>query len=261
MTFRKLPEPLLASPVLVTLETGSNGSGFLLDLDGVMFLLTAKHVLFNDSNKLRAKRSRLICQTRIADDSETKEFATEFNDKNVFSSDKYDIAAIEIGRLQNGKLHCTKGTRVEIENKLNTTGMYLKNTTQLEDVFIGNDVYVFGYHTSIGLKRLLQFDYTKPLVRKGIVSGIYLQKGNIIIDCPVFNGNSGGPVIIGHLIGNGDIEYKIIGIVSQQIPYKEKWINPVNKITNIHYYNSGYSVVIGVNLIFEMLRENGFHIE
>jgi len=257
---RIIPEELLACPIWVTFENGSSGTGVLFDIGEVMFLVTAKHVLYEDG-KLRGDSCRLICQTRVSEDDNMKIFRTEFNDKNVFFDQKKDIAFIEIGRHVDGKLHCTKGTKVEKENKLNTTGMYLSHCNLIEDAYVGNDVYVFGYPTSIGLKRLPQFEYTKPLVRKGIISGIYKTKETLIIDSAVYYGNSGGPVIMADPVEGGDVHYKIIGIVSEFIPYEEKWINPVSHLTNLQHYNSGYAVVIPVNSILNLLSSNGYEIK
>jgi hypothetical protein len=257
---RKIPEELLACPIWITFDNGSSGTGVFFDIDKVMFLVTAKHVLY-EAGKLRGNSCRLICQTRVSEDDGTKVFRTEFNKNNVFFDEIKDIACIEIGRHVEGTLHCTKGTKVEKENKLNTTGMYLKHVNLIEDAYVGNDVYVFGYPTSIGLKRLPQFDYTKPLVRKGIISGIYKSKETLIIDSAVYYGNSGGPVIMADPIEGGDIHYKIIGIVSEFIPYEEKWINPVSKLTNLQRYNSGYAVVVPVDSIIDLLTSKGYAIK
>lgn len=260
MGLRPIHEALLACPILITFEDGSSGSGFLLGINDVQFLITARHVLYDDSYKLRNDRCRLICQTRVEANKDTKIFATEFNDLNVFHSTHDDIAIIDIGRKNSDELHLTKGTRVEQENELNTTGLYKSNTLTIEEAYEGNDVYVFGYPTSIGLKRLPQYDFSKPLIRKGIISGINKENETIIIDCPVYHGNSGGPVLIAEMIAGGNIEYKVIGIVSQLIPYEEKWYNKQSKLVNTYHYNSGYSVVISMNRIFKLLIEKGYSV-
>jgi hypothetical protein len=58
------------------------------------------------------------------------------------------------------------------------------------DVLISNDVYIFGYPSSVGHSG--QLDHTRPLLRKGIVAGKNEAKNTIILDCPVHQGNSGG---------------------------------------------------------------------
>jgi hypothetical protein len=66
---------------------------------------------------------------------------------------------------------------------------------RLAQVNVGDDVYVFGYPTSIGLQQSPKFDYSMPLLRKGIVSGVFQKAQTIILDSSVYFGNSGGPVM------------------------------------------------------------------
>jgi hypothetical protein len=44
---RAIPDDNLAYPVLITLGNGSSGSGFFLNTSDAVYLVTAKHVLFN----------------------------------------------------------------------------------------------------------------------------------------------------------------------------------------------------------------------
>jgi hypothetical protein len=36
---------------------------------------------------------------------------------------------------------------------------------KFDEILLGNDVYVFGYPSSIGLRKQPQIDYQKPLIR------------------------------------------------------------------------------------------------
>ena len=60
-TSREIPDDNLAYPVLISLETGSNGSGFFLNNDSRIYLVTASHVLFEQtSGNLKAQQARLL---------------------------------------------------------------------------------------------------------------------------------------------------------------------------------------------------------
>jgi hypothetical protein len=63
-----------------------------------------------------------------------------------------------------------------------------------DQVLIGNDVIMYGYPTSLGLANILQLNPDRPLLRKGIVAGKNLQQHTLILDCPIYQGNSGGPI-------------------------------------------------------------------
>jgi hypothetical protein len=65
----------------------------------------------------------------------------------------------------------------------------------------------------------------------------------IIIDCPVYPGNSGGPVI--EVESQGPISvYKAIGVVTQFVP-GTVWGNTVN---------SGYAVVVPMDRVLETVE-------
>jgi hypothetical protein len=101
------------------------------------------------------------------------------------------------------------------------------SVTRFDHVLTGNEVIVFGYPNSLGLQQKPQFDSHRPLLRKGIVAGQNLQRRSIILDCPAYQGNSGGPVL---QIEADDANpfmthYSIIGVVSEFIPFADIWIN------------------------------------
>lgn len=122
-------------------------------------------------------------------------------------------------------------------------------TRSINDIQIANDVYLMGYPISLGIQKNSFFDYTKPLLRKGIIAGINLKENNFIIDCPAYPGNSGGPIIE----DSEDEYFRVIGLVSKYIPYEIKWYNIREKIINTELANFGYSVCVPMNAVFELL--------
>jgi hypothetical protein len=74
----------------------------------------------------------------------------------------------------------------------------------------------------------------------------------LILDCPSYPGNSGGPVI--RYVSDGlHYEYSLVGMVIQFIPYEEVWVNRENKLVNREWSNSGYSVAISADDILEVV--------
>jgi len=112
---------------------------------------------------------------------------------------------------------------------------------------------MFGYPTSLtGLIREI-FDPSEPLLRKGIVAGINLGKRTIIIDCPAYFGNSGGPVIqIEHPALN-QTRFRIIGLVSGFVPFQEEWENKTMGYSHLIKSNSGYTVVEPIEIALELV--------
>jgi hypothetical protein len=122
-----------------------------------------------------------------------------------------------------------------------------------DDVLPGNDVYVYGYPVSIGMESMPQFDSHQPLLRKGVVAGKYESRHTIIIDCPVYGGNSGGPVVQAWPYGVGGTKFKVMGIVTEFVPFDESRVNPVP--AGALATNSGYAVVEPADRILELLND------
>lgn len=111
------------------------------------------------------------------------------------------------------------------------------------------DVYTVGYPKSLTLST--NFDFDRPLIRRGIISGVDLTKNKIITDCPTYQGNSGGMVFEIELKSN---KLYLIGLVSQFVPFEERWKNEAYGYFNTNVYNSGYSVVVPVDAIIELIN-------
>ncbi len=255
---RNIPEDNLAYPVLLKWDTGITGSSFFLRADNKMFLVTAKHVLF-DKEDLRGKKIELVCQTRALKDENINKYLIDLTKSKVLKHETADIGAIEIGEIieiqdDGGRLFkFNEGISVIHEVASGIVSASAGDATKLlKDVLISNDVILYGYPTSLGLRNSPQFDYNKPLLRKGIIANIYQDGGTIILDCPVYYGNSGGPVVEVEQDGL-TWNHKIIGVVSQFIPFCEHWENKENGLVNTELSNSGYSVAVAMDKVFELI--------
>ncbi len=121
-------------------------------------------------------------------------------------------------------------------------GISQDSTKLFDDVLTGNAVFVFGYPTSLSTSPHL--DIRKPLLRKGIIAGKNKIHKTIVLDCPMYFGNSGGLVIEVEREPFGE-HLKAIGVVSAFVAFEKKWIE-----------NSGYSVAIPMDFVQELLAEN-----
>lgn len=98
------------------------------------------------------------------------------------------------------------------------------------------------------------FDLDRPLFRKGIVAGKDIRYQRIIGDGAVYFGNSGGAVFELYLEG-GKPEIKLIGIVSQYIPFNDLLLDTRVNIRSIDAKNSGYSVIIPAERIIQLIHQ------
>jgi hypothetical protein len=89
------------------------------------------------------------------------------------------------------------------------------NIKKIEDVSIGNDIFIFGYPTSLGIETHPQIDKRKPLLRKEIIAGKNINSKTIILDAPIYKGNSGGPVVEVDQVSLTKTKFPIIGVVTE----------------------------------------------
>lgn len=258
-----IPSGFLSCPVLITLTSGRTGSGFYFEGPNYVYLITACHVLYDTNGRPYTNCfNALSLPTTHAGQKNLLEFNLSDlqHDSTIFIDQQNDIAAIQVanipsnvdgpiiqGSLSTGitKLHATD---------IDLTGPRYNQVRPFNDVVLSSDVFILGYPTSIGLKSTPRFDYEAPLLRKGIVAGKYEIEETLILDSPVYYGNSGGPVIDTLPYGLTTHQFCLIGIVTEFIEYQEKWRNVTNNLENIQNFNSGYSVAVSVNKLFNLLN-------
>jgi hypothetical protein len=261
-----IPPDHLALPVLITLDGDGSASGFFLNSPNYVYLVTASHVLFDGSPpRLKSHGATLLCWTK---DPVTPDKVILKLDLSQLASDGLilrskcgDAAVVRFGTRGSrnggdGIVTHTNHVRWLEQSSAQVQGANAGNTKGFDDVFVSNDVYLFGYPSSIGIQEMPQLDYQRPLLRKGIIAGKNPSRRTIILDCPSYYGNSGGPVVQAERLGLGKTEFKIIGIVSQFVPFKETWVNVTHKMSHWEISNSGYTVVMPIDLVLDLIREH-----
>ena len=190
----------------------------------------------------------------------TVNFSRLLKSEQLKYSIDHDVAVVEIGKvIENDQKKQIEFLKDAIQVKQNQPGLLSASIDSIKnynEVLVGNDIYVFGYPTSLGLKNIPQIDYFKPLLRKGIIAGKNDKLKTIIIDCPIYFGNSGGPVVQIENVSFAKKEFRIIGLVSQFVPFVEKIINITHKYKNTNLTNSGYAIVVPMDFILELIESN-----
>jgi len=123
---------------------------------------------------------------------------------------------------------------------------------RFDQVLVGNDVMLFGYPHSLALQQLRQLDPDRPLLRKGIVAGKNPDTKSIILDCPVYFGNSGGPVLEIDRQGLGGERLFIIGVVDQYVPFVQ--LAGAQTFAMQIESNSGYSIITPMDFVLELTQ-------
>jgi S1-C subfamily serine protease len=267
---RSIPDDNLAYPVLVNLTScpgipNITGSGFFINAENATYFVTARHVLFDESKPdrpLRCKQAELLSYSRDQKEAGRNLLALDLAllsaNNDVKAHPTHDVAVIRIGTSSklDAKPVIKMLTGVQIRESAPSGILGVSPTVikKLDQVLTANEIYVFGFPTSIGLRELPQIDYLKTLIRQGIVAGTNGQRKVIILDCLTFPGNSGGPVLEVEQVSLLERRFYVIGVISQFVPIAETWVNKTFNYSNTQIYNSGYSVAIPMDMVLELLN-------
>lgn len=251
---RNIPDNSLAYPVLIERSNGS-GSGFFVNSERAVYLVTARHVLFDERGRLQDDTASLtfygdglqqlgisldLAQLRASQDIEGHVTA--------------DVAAVRIGVRAGEQVNMLEGVAgigpsPTPENRFVSAGV--EEFCDFDQVLISNEVFVFGYPDSVGMPD--QIDRSRPLLRHGIVAGTNAVNSTIIIDCAVCQGSSGGMVI---QVDRESMRttYKIFGVVTTMVPFVESFKSLEYGTINRNVGNSGYAVVESSDRIRELIN-------
>lgn len=265
---RAIPDFILAQSALISLDGHACASGFYLSYEGkFVALVTAKHVLFDENQSLRGNTVEVRSYPITLDWSDPSILSLDmtalYENNAVFVHEQYDAVAIVVGGKEfpdreSGPTH--KGAPLDgitVKRKANILTTPISGTKRFEDVLIGNEVYISGYPLSLGMhsdKEPLQLDFSRPLLRRGMIAGVNRDLRTIVLDCPSYYGNSGGPVVELEPSGEGGIHVNVIGIVSQFVPFVDE-LKSNHGYVNMSIENSGYSIATPIDTILEMLSQ------
>ena len=256
---------IIATPILMEFkQIEKYVSGFFYLSSNTLFFVTAKHVLYNsvaDSTgkltySLKDSTVSLYYYSNNPDIEEKKELKIDLyglsKSGNIGTANHKDIAIGRIGKL------IAKDNYFGVEYNQYTKKLGQSSSVNIilatdivpyKNVKAGSDIYILGYPKALGLKNKPQYDFSKPLIRKGIVAGKNNILKTIVVDCTVYPGNSGSPVF--QYVND---VYKLIGIAIEFIPEVIEWKNSNYGISNYELINSGYSVVESIEDIEELIR-------
>lgn len=266
---RMIPDDNLAYPVLITLKsrgtTLGSGSGIYLTADDRFYLVTARHVLaagLPDPKTGKIAVPDLVIELlSYSKDLPTPQrnvlsldFKTPQDNGDVKAHQSRDVAVVQVGTTAKQDDGSIKTVFLAGVTPLETSGTGvvsagIDGVRTFDQVLVGNDAILYGYPASLGLPNSPQFDPLRPLLRKALIAGEDPQKRSIIIDGPVYRGNSGGPVF------EIDPEFPIthfylVGVLTEFIPLTESTPDFMMLL------NSGYSVAEPMDFVLELVHQN-----
>jgi hypothetical protein len=251
-THRAIPDDNLAYPVLITGDSFT-GSGFYLNRDNGTFLVTAKHVLFDlATGRLRSTVVEVRSYSKDPSDINPNIFVLNLSALEIKGHPTKDVVVVKVAAIDEKATDCAPcqakflpGVLPKATSVNGIVGVGPSVIKLFDQILVGNDVIVFGYPTSLQLKELGQLDPMRPLLRRGLVAGQNLDKRSIVLDCPVYPGNSGGPVIEVDPEGLG-YRLWVVAVISEFVPFADsaKYFSMLS--------NSGYSVATPMDFVLEI---------
>jgi hypothetical protein len=210
-------DPLLLTSTQVSTFNGSQlltrASGFYFERDGRLFLVTSRHVMFDEPSGHAPDRVEVIVHTSAADLASVVVLSLPLyrNGKSLWAQatdggGEVDVAAIEIERAV---LPAGAALRPFTPANLVGAGDIVPAGAQL--LLVG---FPLGFHDTV---------YNLPVVRHAIVAsafGVRFQmKGFFLTDARAHRGSSGAPVVMAWLGAGaeGKLPWKLLGVHSSRM--------------------------------------------
>jgi Trypsin-like peptidase domain len=265
---RMIPDDNLAYPVLIILQTKggttlSLGSGFYFSVNAAQYLVTAKHVIQSglpDEKTHQAEVPDLVLQlVSYSKDLPTPQrilltvdFKVLLDKGDVRAHKTRDVAVIKLGAQKEEQDHSlttffSPGVKKVEFAESGMVSATMNAVRKFDEVLVGNDAILYGYPASLGLPDAQQFDPLRPLLRRAFIAGKDPTRHTLIIDGPVYRGNSGGPVF--EIDPEPpDIYFHLVGIMVEFIPLTEKAADFTMLL------NSGYSIAEPIDFALELMQ-------
>lgn len=266
----KLPLNNLAYPVRILIGN-SSGSGFIIEYKNQLYIVTAKHVLYQQNQATKEfslwdKKMKVITYPLDSEiiSKEPRIFELDLESLTASNDLRFhqnvDISVIKLGKIREEsgvkKIDIIESIKTIQESKGSIVNYEMASSRKFDEVEVTNDVFVLGYPVSLSTNEMNQIDYNSPLVRKGIIAGKNYLNKSLILDCPVYGGNSGGLVLEISNINVGEANIHLIGVVVQFVPFVDQWRNiKFPELYNTNLQNSGYSVALPVDYIYDLIEE------
>ena len=253
---KALVDIFIPGTVLIKYNSGGSASGIIVGDSSYVYLVTARHCFFNEANKklnLVDSLAFLIYYVNDAfggkPDTLLVNLSNALKQRDLLFDQANDIAVLTLAKITG---YTNSGS--QIFNYTNSTtklsklapgGVSLELCLDFQNVDVGDDCTIIGYPSSLQINSINDYDFQRPLLRKGAIAGKDKTKGSIIVDCPSYQGNSGGPVFASSIYDKSNLG--LIGVVSRSILHVEQLESSYYKATvSFNLANSGYTVVVPI---------------
>ena len=192
-TDRLLRYPAIVSPGAIF---GRTASGVFLGSPTVAYLVTARHVLMNDTKAL-VKPFALV-RGNASNPDEDRGYVLELDldllqrSGNWKEDLEHDVLVVRF--MWDSKL--TEGVRVKYEPPSGPAMVAFPSVLRLHDIALQQSVYLAGYRVSLIPRGAETSELNVPKIREGKTLLKNEEKGQIVSDYLAVGGDSGAPVFM-----------------------------------------------------------------
>jgi len=224
------------------------GTGFLIQVDNIFHLVTAKHVVENNHENLY-----VFLNSKQFQNASAKPLKQIYD--NGLTWVRHQDPTIDIAVLP-------FLLNTEDKVKFIPDELIMKDITELHELI---DVFYASFQP--GLNNFKKDGGVHPIIRKGVVSRMN-NDSTFYIDGAAFPGNSGSPIFLfptpikindsGFMIG-GPMKVQLLGVMGAYISYQDVAISQQTKKPKVIFEeNTGLSLIYSTKSLMELIESSDF---
>jgi hypothetical protein len=223
------------------------GTGFLIQVDDVFYVVTAKHVVEKNFKDMFIFLNSKNFGVNIKPISQII--------KDGFSWKKHGNNNVDIALLPFPLATSDK-------SKFIPNSLFIKNISEIQELV---DLFFLSFQP--GINEIKKDNSINPIIRKGVISRINHDK-TFFMDGFAFPGNSGSPVFLlptpikvkdNSVQIGGPVEIKLAGIIGAYVPYRDEAISmQTGELRAIFTENTGIALVHSTALLHEIIESDDF---
>lgn len=260
-------EGYLSAAAIVGISDGSSGSGFYWSREGIVYFVTARHLLLATNHSpmaelYKVKSSRALVRSPVPTGTRMNILALDLDNlqgaRRIRVHTFHDIAAIEIGHwatnLPDLMLQLSPGVRDVSGNPEGTPlACAAPNVRPLNDITAGTRCFLVGYATSLSAQENFRagVDPSLPWARMGRIMVVNYQQGTLWVRSRVFPGDSGGPVFEAEAGSIDPWRGRFIGVISEYMEATGLG-NSDEEDPAEAFWDQGYTVVESADSLMEL---------
>jgi hypothetical protein len=218
------------------------GTAFLTQIDGINYLMTAKHVIEGFAKTHSPDADILAFMNNAAGGRIARSINVNKREYSVdwITVPNRDIAIMPFGLPPEA-------------DALTIPQTFFRETSRLSELL---DVFFVSYQPGVTSRRKIL-----PVFRRGMISA-FNDDGTFYLDGFAFPGNSGSPVFIkpsGIVLGVAPEQCRFIGIIGEYVAYTEAAISPQTlRVRIVFEENTGLARVWPIEALNELISSMPF---